>query len=197
MPPEPVEQPTTSTGEVLPATSEQILGRPVEAAEKDVAAVVAGQEIDPRWREYYERLLQIRDGVIDEEQRLENESRENQPQFITDVGAESASSSFTRDMALGRVSGYQEMLDEVNQALSRIETGTYGKCELTGKQIPAERLKAIPWTRFSKEAEEQLEREGKAPVRFELPPQFTTGDAFSGRTEVESKVHREEHQHRA
>jgi RNA polymerase-binding transcription factor DksA len=197
MPSDPIQQPTTSTGEVLPATTEQILGRPVDAAEKNVAEVVAGQKIDPRWREYYERLLQIRDGVIDEESRLASESRENQPQFITDVGAESASSSITRDMALSRVSGYQEMLDEVNQALSRIESGTYGKCELTGKAIPADRLKAIPWTRFSKEAEEQLEREGNAPVRFELPPQFTTGDAFSGRTEVESTRHRDENQHRA
>ena len=197
MPSDPIEQPTTSTGEVLPATTEQILGRSVDAAEKDVSSVVAGKEIDPRWREYYERLLQIRDGIIDEESRLENESRENQPQFITDVGAESASASFTRDMALGRVSGYQEMLDEVNQALSRIETGAYGKCELTGKDIPVERLKAIPWTRFSKEAEEQLEAAGDAPVRFELPPQFTTGDAFSGRTEVESTRHRDENQHRA
>ena len=169
----------------------------MDAAEKDVASVVAGQKIEPRWREYYERLLQIRDGIIDEESRLENESRENQPQFITDVGAESASASITRDIALGRVSGYQEMLDEVNQALSRIETGTYGKCELTGKDIPAERLKAIPWTRFSKEAEEQLEREAKAPVRFDLPPQFSSRDAFSGRTEVESTRHRDENQHRA
>jgi hypothetical protein len=47
------------------------------------------------------------------------------------------------------------------------------------------------------EAEEQLEREGKAPVRFELAPQFTTGDAVSGRTEVESTRHRDENQHRA
>jgi DnaK suppressor protein len=182
---------------VPPATSEDILGRPLDAAEKDVASVVAGKKIEPRWREYYERLLQIRDGAIDEESRLETESRENQPQFITDAGAETASASFTRDMALGRASGYQEMLDEVNQALAKIEHGTYGICELTGKPIPPERLKAIPWTRFSREAEERLEHEGKAPVRFELPPQFTTGDAVSGRTEVESKVHREEHQDRA
>ncbi|MDQ6859741.1 MAG: TraR/DksA family transcriptional regulator [Verrucomicrobiota bacterium] len=182
---------------VPPATSEQILGRPVDAAEKDISSVVAGEKIEPRWREYYERLLRIRDGVIDEETRLQGESRENQPQFITDIGAESASSSITRDMALGRVSGYQEMLDEINLALSRVESGTYGVCELTGKPIAPDRLKAIPWTRFSLEAEEQLERDGKAPVRFELAPQFTTRDASSERTAPETAVHRDESQHRA
>jgi hypothetical protein len=89
------------------------------------------------------------------------------------------------------------LLDEVNAALSRIESGTYGQCEVTRKPISAARLEAVPRTRFSVDAEEELERDGKAPVRFELPPQFTTGDAFSGRTEVESTVHREEHQDRA
>ncbi|HEX8280024.1 MAG TPA: TraR/DksA C4-type zinc finger protein [Chthoniobacterales bacterium] len=182
---------------VPPATAEQILGRPVNAAEKDIASVVAGKPVDPRWKKQYERLLQIRDGIIDEESRLEQESRENQPEFIKDTGAETASSSFTRDLALGRVSGYQEMLDEVNAALSRIEDGRYGVCELTGKPIEPARLEAIPWTRFSLAAEEQLEGEGKAPVKFELAPQFTTGDAISGRTEVESTRHREEHTDRA
>jgi DnaK suppressor protein len=194
---DPNEQPVNAAGVVQPATSEQILGRRVDAAENDVASVVAGQEIDPRWKKQYARLLEIRDGIIDEETRLAGESRENQPDFLTDPGAATASASFKRDMALARVSGYQELLDEVNGALSRIEAGTYGKCELTGKPISAARLEAVPWTRFSVEAEEQMEREGNSPVKFELPPQFTTGDAISGRTEVESKTHREEHQDRA
>jgi RNA polymerase-binding transcription factor DksA len=194
---DPNEQPINADGVVQPATTEQILGRSVDAAKKDVASVVAGHEVDPRWKKHYAQLLEVRDGIIDEETRLSNESRENQPDFLTDPGAATASASFKRDMALGRVSGYQELLDEVNGALSRIEAGTYGECELTGKAISAARLDAVPWTRFSLDAEEQMEREGNAPVKFELPPQFTTGDAFSGRTEVESKVHREEHQDRA
>lgn len=194
---DPNEQPIGRDGVVQSATTEQILGRSVDAAQKDIASVMAGHQVDERWNKHYTRLLQIRDGIIDEEVRLTAESRDNQPQFLTDPGAETANASFTRDMALGRVSGYQELLDEVNAALARIDAGTYGTCELTGKPIAAARLEAVPWTRFSREAEEHLEHEGKAPVKFELPPQFTTGDAFSARSEVESKVHREEHQDRA
>ena len=41
--------------------------------------------------------------------------------------------------------------------MKRIEDGTYGICELTGKPIGWKRLEAIPWTRFSVEAENQLE----------------------------------------
>jgi hypothetical protein len=49
---------------------------------------------------------------------------------------------------------------EIEEALKRIEKNTYGICELTGKQIPRARLEAIPWTRFTVEAQAQLERDG-------------------------------------
>ncbi|MBV9999423.1 MAG: TraR/DksA C4-type zinc finger protein [Verrucomicrobia bacterium] len=72
-------------------------------------------------------------------------------------------------MAFARAMTYNELIEEVNEALGRIEGGTYGRCELTGKPIPAERLDAIPWTRFTAEAEAQLEREGQAPAQFRFP----------------------------
>jgi RNA polymerase-binding transcription factor DksA len=62
-----------------------------------------------------------------------------------------------RDLVLGLVSFEQEGLYEIDAALKRIEDGTYGVCELTGKAIPWERLEAIPRTRFSIEAENQIE----------------------------------------
>jgi RNA polymerase-binding transcription factor DksA len=173
-------------------TTEQILGRPVEAADQDPANVMARKKVNPKWKSSYLRLLQIRDGIIDQETRLQNETAENQPQFITDPGAATANAAFEQDKALGRVSAYQEMLDEVNAALSRIENGTYGVCELTGKPIGNDRLAAIPWTRFSVEAEQQLEAEGKAPVHFEIPPQFSTQDISQGWSEAESELHREQ-----
>ena len=173
-------------------TAEEILGRPVDAADKDPVSVVAPKKIPGEWKKFYKRLLDTRDGIIDQETRLQSETAQNQPQFITDPGAETANAAFEQDKALGRVSTYQEMLDEVNLALSRIENGTYGICELTGKAIGDERLAAIPWTRFSVEAEEQLERDGKAPVHFEIPPQFTTREVSQGRTEAESELHREQ-----
>ena len=41
-----------------------------------------------------------------------------------------------------------------------MERNTYGVCEVTGKSIPKARLAAIPWTRFTVEAQAQLERDG-------------------------------------
>ena len=54
---------------------------------------------------------------------------------------------------------------EIEEALKRIEKNTFGVCELTGKAIPRSRLDAIPWTRFTVEAQSQLEREGALKSR--------------------------------
>ena len=51
----------------------------------------------------------------------------------------------------------KDYLREIDEALQRIEDGTYGKCEITGKAIGLARLRALPTARLSIEAQEQLE----------------------------------------
>jgi DnaK suppressor protein len=74
--------------------------------------------------------------------------------------ADSGTDNFDRDFALSLLSSDQDAIYEIEEALKRIEKNTYGICELTGKHIPKARLEAIPWTRFTVEAQAQLEREG-------------------------------------
>ena len=74
--------------------------------------------------------------------------------------ADSGTDNFDRDFALSLLSADQDAVYEIEEALKRIEKGSYGVCELTGKTIPKARLDAIPWTRFTVEAQAQLEREG-------------------------------------
>lgn len=49
-------------------------------------------------------------------------------------------------------------LAEIDAALERIRRGTYGVCEATGKPIPKERLRAIPWTRYTRDAAAEVEK---------------------------------------
>jgi len=84
---------------------------------------------------------------------------------MSDAGTD----TYDRDFALSMMSLEQDGLYEIQEALSRIQHGTYGICELTGKPIEPERLEAIPWTRFSADAEKRLEREGGA-TRARLGP---------------------------
>ena len=115
--------------------------------------------VSPKWEKYYRRLLALRANI--EAARKGSTLAANEPResFSMDM-ADAATDEFDRDLALGTVSARQDTLYEIDEALKRIENGTYGVCELTGKPIPRARLNALPWTRFAQEAEQRLERTG-------------------------------------
>ena len=52
----------------------------------------------------------------------------------------------------------QALLTEIEQALGRLDNGTYGKCIVCGQPIPEKRLEAIPWAARCIKDEEQLEQ---------------------------------------
>lgn len=56
-----------------------------------------------------------------------------------------ATVTYDRELDQGLEEGVQQTLEQVDAALERIETGTYGTCELCGKPIAPGRLEAIPW----------------------------------------------------
>src|ERR671926_191098 len=90
---------------------------------------------------------------------LAKESAEEMASYSLHM-ADSGTDNFDRDFALSLLSADQDAIYEIEEALKRIEKNTYGICELTGKAIPKARLAAIPWTRFTVEAQAQLEKEG-------------------------------------
>ena len=56
--------------------------------------------------------------------------------------------AYDRELDQGLEEGAQQTLVEIDAALARIEDGTYGICEVCGKPIGADRLRAIPWARL-------------------------------------------------
>jgi RNA polymerase-binding transcription factor DksA len=105
-----------------------------------------------------QRLLRLREALLEEIHQLRSEASEENPNYSMHP-ADAATDSFDRDLVLGLASFKQEGLYEIDAALERIDEGTYGVCELTGQLIPWKRLEAIPWTRFSLQAEKQIERD--------------------------------------
>ncbi len=59
--------------------------------------------------------------------------------------ADMASDDYERDFSLGRATDEQKALFAIDEALKRVEDGTYGSCSQCGKLIPKTRLKAIPY----------------------------------------------------
>ena len=52
---------------------------------------------------------------------------------------------------------------EILHALSKFQKGSYGKCEATGANIPIDRLHALPYTQYTKDVQEQLQKEEVSP----------------------------------
>lgn len=72
--------------------------------------------------------------------------------------ADVASDVRERDHLFAALLSESNRMSEVEAALRRIEAGTYGVCEATGRPIPEERLRALPWTRYTREAAEEKEK---------------------------------------
>ena len=58
--------------------------------------------------------------------------------------ADIASDNYEREFSLGRASDEQNLLYSIDEALKRVEDGTYGSCSQCGKQISKKRLGAVP-----------------------------------------------------
>lgn len=81
------------------------------------------------------------------------------PQHIADQGSDAYDQSLSLDLAAAD----RKLIKEIDDALLRIEKGTFGLCEMTGKAVSADRLAELPWTRYSIEAARELERRSLRP----------------------------------
>jgi RNA polymerase-binding transcription factor DksA len=77
----------------------------------------------------------------------------NLPLHMADVGTENYDQEFT----LGLIENEQETLDQIQEALDRIEAGNFGKCTECDALIPRPRLQALPFARHCIECARRLE----------------------------------------
>ena len=122
-------------------------------------ATPSSERVPAQWRWHYRVLLSLQGRLLRECGELRHAVAEPlEPHSMNE--ADSATDEFDHDLALTQLSAEQDALYEVNEALKRILNGSYGICEETGEAIPAARLRAVPWTRFTREIEERLEKKG-------------------------------------
>ncbi|HEX9047721.1 MAG TPA: TraR/DksA C4-type zinc finger protein [Verrucomicrobiae bacterium] len=154
-----IKKPAAPRGKA-PATASAILGRPVAKGQTGPDL----KKVKPEWHSFYLHLLELREQLVRQMNGLAEESAQELAGYSLHM-ADSGTDNFDRDFALSLLSSDQDAIYEIEEALKRIEKKTYGVCELTGKPIPRARLEAIPWTRFTVEAQAQLEREGALKSR--------------------------------
>jgi RNA polymerase-binding transcription factor DksA len=149
------------------------------------------RRLDPFTRGQKDKLLQLRDAMVDSmagvaKDNLRSRAEGSEASAFGMHQADAGSDAYDRDFALSLLSQEQDALYEIDQALKRIELGTYGTCEMSGKAISHARLEAIPFARFTVECQSQLEKQNKASrVRQSVTSLFGLTDEESAEGEEE------------
>ena len=141
------------------------------------------KQVPEKFRRYYRLLVDMRDALhkglaFHSEEALKKSGKDDAgdlsgySQHLADAGTDTAD----RDFALSLISNEQEALKEIADAIERMKKGSYGTCEITGKPIPAARLIAVPFTRYSLEGQKELERNRRAHRRRGGNPLGEIGD---------------------
>jgi DnaK suppressor protein len=139
-----------------------------------------------------QRLLELRDHFLDQMQSvaqnsLRSRSENNEASAVGQHQADAGSDAYEKDFALSLLSQEQDALYEIEEALKRIELGSYGVCEMSNKVIPHVRLEAIPFARFTVECQQQMEKENRGRRRWDTAPQFMdSAEAFSDEEEEQT-----------
>lgn len=128
--------------------------KPVAANRKKFLAKMREQLLETKTR-----LL----GEIDSELRAEREGNKDEGMDAYDLASEE------RDREINFILSDRERvkLTQINDALLRLDDGTYGVCESCGLEIAEERLKAMPFSLHCRDCQQDQEREAKSQRRFD------------------------------
>jgi RNA polymerase-binding transcription factor DksA len=106
---------------------------------------------DPRWKWHHRALTRLHARLVGERDEHMKEVGESLAESHKDP-SDTAADKSERDILFAELGMEENAIAEIEAALGRIRDGSYGICQVTGKPISPDRLKAIPWTRFSREA---------------------------------------------
>ncbi len=113
-----------------------------------------------------EHLLEMRSKLIaeiDSELKAEREGNKDEGMDTYDLASEE------RDREINFILSDRERVKirQIDDALGRMDEGTYGVCESCGLEIAEERLEAMPFTRLCRDCQQDQEREAKSQRRFD------------------------------
>jgi len=177
--------PATKKEPAKPARTEELVGgvsedEPVFRVTEDDGSKDAG--LSPFLKKQKSRLLNLRDALLDSMQgvardNLRSRAEGSEASAFGLHQADAGSDAYDRDFALSLLSQEQDALYEIEEALKRVEFGTYGVCEMSGKNIPHARLEAMPFARYTVECQAQLEKQNRnSRSRQSVTSLFGLGD---------------------
>ncbi len=133
------------------------------------AAAEAGGSKPARTRRSHldaEFLATMRSALVAQRERLLNVVKSTRAQMaeknnaLPDV-SDQAAEGYGDELAVGLIAIEAAQLEDIEAAIERIDNGTYGVCEDTGRAIPKKRLEVLPFVRRCLEAEQAREHRAR------------------------------------
>jgi RNA polymerase-binding protein DksA len=115
--------------------------------------------------DYRRRLLEKRrqlagdlGGAVEELEEQTGKPTSSSPTDLPTHNADAASDEHDESVNLAAEEADRQIIQEIDEAIRRIDEGSYGLCMATGKPIERDRLEARPWARYCFEYAQQAER---------------------------------------
>jgi RNA polymerase-binding protein DksA len=103
----------------------------------------------------FEELKAMADSGLSKSQREASGDISSYTYHMADL----ATDNYDREFSLDLASNERKLLFEIEEALKRIDEGTYGLCMECGNRITKTRLKAVPHTALCRGCQEKSEKE--------------------------------------
>lgn len=140
------------------------------------------------------RLLNLKDELLDSMKGVGRDTLRTRAEG-SDASAfgmhtgDAGSDAYDRDFALNLLTQERDSLFEIDAALKKIDDGSYGICEMSGKPIPHIRLEARPFARYTIECQTELEKTNRfTRARQPVTSLFGLGEEDSDSEEEETQT---------
>jgi DnaK suppressor protein len=110
-----------------------------------------------KFEHYRKKLLEKKDELFQAVSKTEQYGREADEDSTQDI-ADKAANSYTKEFLFSQSSNERNILQLVNEALGRVDKGTFGYCISCENEIQQKRLEAVPWTRHCISCQEMQEQ---------------------------------------
>jgi len=104
-----------------------------------------------------EQLTRRKNEILDAFNKNQSYGKEADQDGAQDI-ADKASSSYTKEFLFSLSNSEREMLQEVDDALARLDDGRFGVCAACEEAIDRKRLEAVPWTRHCLSCQQKMEQ---------------------------------------
>ncbi len=115
------------------------------------------------YEEYKVLLLAKQHDLLAQQTLAEHDAQGEAGERVRDWSDESVADEDS-GLSLQKADQDTALLEEIRDALQRIENGSYGKCRVDGRPIEEERLKQIPWTVYCLKHQQELEKTSPPPA---------------------------------